>query len=194
MAKTYMIGTAPKGWTNVAPFDDPNYPANISTCISLITGSSPISAGMTAADLMNNIAHVRTALWLRTSDSKIAIIFHSLDGPTSDPLRCPKFCVCVGVDESIAIPDPCKTTDEPYKSIRAAVIEFTAKNVNTGRCYLWVATGSPLTSGNILPLLNCAITYDLDGDDSKGTVETYPSSSAKPRWQTSLTTWRLKSS
>jgi len=140
------------------------------------------------------------ALWLR-DDEKATIAFHSLDGPTDKPGRHPKYCVCVGLDQSLAAADisvpPGSVT---YASLREAALHFaTNHQPPKPRMYLWIKDGeAPATGDRIKPFFDHALLHDLapgGSEPAAGTVEDYSAhQSAHPpaRWPNNMRTWKLK--
>jgi hypothetical protein len=138
------------------------------------------------------------ALWLR-DDNKATIAFHSLDGPTNHPGRHPKYCVCAGIDESLAETDisvpPGSVT---YGSLRDAAKHFASNHKPPlPWMYLWVKDGeAPAVGDRIKPFFDYALAHDLPpGEPAGGTAEDYSAhQSAYPpaRWPNNMRTWKLK--
>jgi hypothetical protein len=208
---THLISQSPQGWTNVVPALGQQYLPTINTCTGLIQNSTQISlinSTISATDYDRNIRRLRAALWLRSSDSQVAIAFNVLEGPTDNyPGRCPKFCICVGISLQVYnnLSSPFTTQDPTYQSIRQAAIYFSNNNQDQpsgsdyrGRLYVLVAQNNqPLNGDYVYPIFQCATHNDTAikegstaAEGSQGVLESYSGSGT--RWPSSVTSWKLK--
>jgi len=161
----------------------------IGTCLSLIqqsTADSQINTNLKVADLLTLIKKGWMALWLKDG-SHVTIAFHALAGPLKNPPsgRHPKFCVCVGIDTKPA--SSLNVTDEPYKSIRAAVSSFAQNNKVTPLYMLVDQEQQPTTADWVYPIMQCAIKNDVASGEPVD--EDY---STQSRWPAHPRSWKFR--
>jgi hypothetical protein len=162
---------------------------SIDICTNLIRNSTSASNINDNADpdaFESDIQMHRTMLWLYVNDAPpqmVTIVFHALGGGTdSQPKRCPRFCVCAGIDALIDDDTACSLLDQ-------AVDQFVRINGTSRKnVYVWTVDGiRPMPGDRIYPIFQRVTTKDTS-DTPDGTPHNY----TNVRWPPNQTTWQLK--
>jgi hypothetical protein len=180
-------------WTAVAA-------ANVGVCRDLIAASTSYTPVPTTAQMLILMKRPRLTFWVRKSDPAnrplLVLGFHTLDN-TDHPARCPKYCICVGVDTSLVPAAAIDRTNPTYAALRTGVIDFKAQNGLAHADIVFQHGFTPPQTDRIFRFWECFYTYDLDrpgGEVAGGTTEyslpTPGSASPTTRWINPLITWK----